>query len=788
MSRNRTVGGFLGGALVGLVLGCATPSLPPDEATTFITSQTIRRAQELYLHPDKIDQRMMVGALDRLERYFDSIRFDESDSGGTLWVGTERAYVPLDSDVDPESFRQSLGRALYFVEQHLGEEMPEDEDFDLEMLALQGALSSLDRYCTIFSGRSTEDFQIRFSGKLKGIGARIGRRDGQLIAVNVFPGSPAEKGGLRDGDAILYVDGDPTQPLTVSEAVGRIRGTAGTPVTLGIQREEEQMDLKIIRGEVRIPTVSTRLLSDGIGYARIETMSRSTVREFREKLQELNDLSGLVLDLRGNTGGSMRTATRLADLFLDDGTIVRVQDREDPESLLPRNRADAKPRVVFHLPTIILVDPATASAAEILAGALEQLDRVRLVGQETFGKGLVQRVVRLPGQKLLKLTVGEYLLADDRRIHEDGIEPEIVLFPVSSERLGRLARVPSDTLPYVRTHGEDDTFPIDVAEALLSHPPEAALADMRSRANQRIQEQLDEHDITWAGDTELPVEELSEELRIRAEPTRFLAGTPTTLHVSIQNPNAFAIPDVWVSLDAPAEHLSNKLVALGTVPPGEVVTGAIELTHPNGIAATEQPVTVNVASGAHPLQSEELVLQVTPQLPYVEIEVGRVSETEITVKVTNRGPFTLETIRLDVPGATRAIETLDPGSDVERGLRLSGDVENVSVTLLGPWARRRIDIPVPEDQVSVVPPEVLLERTGLLGRSNIRVRAISPEGLDNGWIVLNGQKQTYAEWQGESKGQLQTSLGQEEGPFDVVAHVETLTGVVVTEALHFTAN
>jgi C-terminal peptidase prc len=380
-TTERRVAGTLAWVLLaGIGLGCATPGLPPGEAASSVTAETIRRTQDLYLHPDRMDRRMMTGALDRLESRFDAVRFDEGDDGGVLWVGSARAYVPLDGSLEPERFQEALGRALSFVEQHLDEEITEDEDLDLEMLALQGALGALDRYSTIFSGQSTENFEIRFSGKLKGIGSRIGRRDGQLIAIKVFPGSPAEKAGLRDGDAMLYIDGDPTQPLTVSEAVGRIRGEAGSSLTLGILREDEQMDITIVRGEVRIPTVEARLLENGFGYAAIEAMSRSTVKEFREKVLGLGELSGLVLDLRGNTGGSMSTATRLADLFLAHRTIVRVVDRKDPESRSPRSRSRARPNVLFHLPVIVLVDPATASAAEIVSGALAPLPQVQLVG------------------------------------------------------------------------------------------------------------------------------------------------------------------------------------------------------------------------------------------------------------------------------------------------------------------------------------------------------------------------------------------------------------------------
>ncbi len=202
---------------LSLALACATPGLPDGPMAGTVTHSALKRTEEFYLYPERLDRRVMVGALDALENRFDSVRFD-ADSGadyGTLSVGDESVRVPLDSEFDAEHFEVVLGSALHFVESRLGVEANRDEDTSLELISLRGALNALDRYTTVFSGRGSQDFQIRFSGKLQGIGARIGRRDGHLVAVRVFPDSPAERAGVRDGDAILYIDGDPTRPLSV---------------------------------------------------------------------------------------------------------------------------------------------------------------------------------------------------------------------------------------------------------------------------------------------------------------------------------------------------------------------------------------------------------------------------------------------------------------------------------------------------------------------------------------------------------------------------------------------
>src|SRR5215831_8717828 len=230
-----------------VALGCATalvPALPKEEAPLKITGEALDQTDHLYLWPDRLDKRVLVGALDALEQRFDRVRFDVDDDGkaGVLEVNGAKVRVPLQEKFDPAEYREVLARALQFTKAHLDEEI--DPDDDLEHIALRGALGALDRYTTVFSGRGSEDFKIRFEGRLSGIGARLSRRDGDLIAVRVFPGSPAAKSGLRDGDAILSIDGDPTRPLSIEEAVDRIRGRADTVVALGVERSDPNTNAK----------------------------------------------------------------------------------------------------------------------------------------------------------------------------------------------------------------------------------------------------------------------------------------------------------------------------------------------------------------------------------------------------------------------------------------------------------------------------------------------------------------------------------------------------------------
>lgn len=755
----------------------APVALQQERAPTDLTLEALRRTQAFYLHPERIDGRMLSGALDALELRFDSVRFDEAT--GVLEVGRSRAVVPVWDGFELERFRSLLGRALYFVGAHLQEPLEEGET--LQLVALNGALAALDRYSTVFSGRGTEDFRIRFSGKLQGIGARIGRRDGHLTAVTVFPGSPAEKGGLKDGDALRTIDGDPTQPLSVGEAVGRIRGEPGSPVVLGVLRGERELDVSITRGEVAIPSVEAKLRESGVGYARIFSVSRATAREFRTKVQELGLIDGLILDLRGNSGGSMSASAQLADFFLSQSLIMRVVNRNrEPHN--PQSRRVANPDVIFHFPVTVLVDPMTASAAEILSGAIAPLERVHLMGQTTFGKGVIQQVMPMPGENLLKITVGEYLLSSDRVVHETGIDPDTELFPVPDSMLSRLAHVPEGAIPYIRQAGEDDTFPTEAAEILLSHAGPDPAAEIRQRALGGIAEQLVEHGIAFEPPRpELPGDILPLEVRVSAPDLR--AGEAGTVQIDVRNPNEVAIPNLWLAAEAPVAYLQNKLVALGTLPPGGLHSATLEVTPPEGLSAPEHPFDLYLASGSQPLQKEPVRLTVEARVPELVISVEPLPDQRIRVRVENRGEHGAGTFLIGVPGATRSFEALDPGASEEVELQLTANPDDVSVTLAGPWARRRIAIPIPSEATTVSPPALDVEPAELEGRPTVRITARDPGGLERAWLTLDGQKALYVAWGGEAEGSFGADLPT--GRAEVGVKIRTQSGVSVLDVREF---
>ncbi|HTO06525.1 MAG TPA: S41 family peptidase [Myxococcota bacterium] len=766
-----------------LAIGCATvPTLPTDEAPLKITDAAFQKTGSLYLWPERLDQRMLVGALDALEQRFDRVRFDVQGQEGVLEVNGASVRVPLDPKFDAEDYKDILARCLKFTSEHLDE--PIEPDDDLEHVALRGALGALDRFTTIFSGRGSEDFKIRFEGKLSGIGARLGRRDGDLIAVRVFPGSPAAKGGLRDGDAILSIDGDPTRPLSVEEAVDRIRGQADTVVALGVERGDEKkqkLAVTITRGEVMIPSVESKKLPGPghIGYAQVYQVSRETATEFRDRVGELGPIDGLVIDMRENTGGSMIAAAQLADLFLDSQLIVRTVMRPDLPTD-PRGSLFAHPQVLYHFPVVILVDPLTASAAEIISGALQSRSDVTLVGQKTFGKGLVQQVLELPDENLLKLTVAEYLLSGDRAINEKGIPPDVPLFPVAKASLAPLADVPAGAIPYLRGTGEEDSFPVDAGAVLLRKPRPEALAEVRKLAYQGIAADLAKFQVPWVAHRAEGDQPLPKPLEIKSSASSFRAGETGKLKLTVTNPNNFDIPDLWIALSGNAEYLDNQLAAMGTLKAGESRSGEFELTPPDGISVAHHPVDVLAASGDRPLGKQRIVLEVASRPVDLEIEVQRTSPDEARVRLTNKSAHRASSLTVAVPGATRSLEKLEPGATQDFDLPLPAQPKTISIAQIGPWAQRRVDVPIPAQSARYTLPEVVLDERP----TDVALRAHAAGGLRDGWIALDGQKKALAGFEGKSEAELDVPIAA--GEHDLVAKVETSDGVSIFDLRRLT--
>ena len=290
--------------------------------------------------------------------------------------------------------------------------------------AIDGMLQALgDPYSSYYYNYSTlEDY---LQGSFEGIGATVSKESGQLTVVSPIKGSPAEQAGIKSGDIILEIDGEPTDDLTVTEAVMKIRGPKGTTVTLVIQHEGEStpVEMQIVRDEITEPSIDYKPLSDNIGYIQIAYFADHTVSEFETALNDAIDdeCTGLILDLRGNPGGYLDVVADIADEFLDSGIILY----EATDSLeIIRDWAANPGGLATDIPLAVLVDGSSASGSEVLAGALQDHGRAVIIGTQTFGKGSVDSTYELQDGSALYLTTARWLTPDKHLIEGIGITPD----------------------------------------------------------------------------------------------------------------------------------------------------------------------------------------------------------------------------------------------------------------------------------------------------------------------------------------------------------------------------
>jgi len=303
-------------------------------------------------------------------------------------------------------------------------DLPNEEEMTYG--AIRGAINTLDDPFTGFiEPRVAAINREDDTGTFEGIGAYVSMQDGQLMIVSTFKDQPAEQAGLRRGDIVLQVDDTPIENMSIYEAISLIRGPANTPVRLTVLREGmEAFEVEIVRAHIDIPVVEWEMLEDGIAYVSLFDFSSDATLKLEEALREAlaQDPSGLVLDLRGNPGGWLNEAIMTAGLFLPQGEVVVIERYKDADPEILRTPNDP---VVPDLPMAILVDGGSASASEIVAGALQDYDRAVLIGQQTFGKGSVQWPHELSNGAELRVTVARWFTPNDRAIHGEGLEPDI---------------------------------------------------------------------------------------------------------------------------------------------------------------------------------------------------------------------------------------------------------------------------------------------------------------------------------------------------------------------------
>ncbi len=351
----------------------------------------------------------------------------ETESGAKQQIEAEE--LPLD---ELRTFTQVFAKIK-------NDYVQEINDRELLENAIRGMLEGLDPHSAYLDKSAYTDLQEGTSGEFGGLGIEVGMEDGFVKVISPIDDTPAQKAGVEAGDLIIRLDDVPVKGMALNDAVKSMRGKPGTDITLTIIRNGADKPLKIVitRAIIKVKSVRSRTLEPGLGYLRISQFQAHTGEDMRRELEKLktdnnNNLDGLILDLRNNPGGVLGAAVAVSDMFLEKGLIVYTEGRVKDSKM----KFSAKPAdIISKAPLIVLVNGGSASASEIVAGALQDHHRAIIMGEKTFGKGSVQTILPLNNESALKLTTARYYTPSGRSIQASGIIPDIIIDKVKVERL-----------------------------------------------------------------------------------------------------------------------------------------------------------------------------------------------------------------------------------------------------------------------------------------------------------------------------------------------------------------
>lgn len=604
--------------------------VPYDLTRLTAVNETLKKIKSKYVDPERVDpQQMFINALNQVQREVAPIivLHDENSPSVRVRVDTEEKEFRVDNVQGPWDVSARLREVFEFLQQHL-----KDSDVKLEEIeyaACNGMLQTLDPHSVFLSPEAYAEMSMSTSGHFGGLGIVIAIRDQMLTVMRPMPGTPAANAGLKRLDRITKINNESTLNMPLDDAVERLRGKPGSEVTVWIAREGKGgwtgvKPFKLIRESIRIESVRSEALGGGVGYVRLEQFQSSTADELDEALTKLKKgpegLKGLVLDLRGNPGGLLDQAAQVADKFLRRGVIVSTVGHSEGREEKRAAAAGTEP----NYPIVVLVDGSSASASEIVSGALKNHERAVLVGQTTFGKGSVQLVFsQVAGDAALKLTIAQYLTPGDISIQGVGVTPDIELDPMTADalemdlfrseerlrerdlnkslassgprntdrpwttlryNLPESERAEMRELGYVRDEFYLD-FPIRFARDLVSHMPEGMRRSEQLEATRELidREQaeqikavardLSQMNIDWAAPSKGPAAVGPEDLQVVVSSDRSndtaTAGEPMALKVSITNRGKVPAHQVRAVTKSDNPQFDEREFVLGKIMPGE---------------------------------------------------------------------------------------------------------------------------------------------------------------------------------------------------------------------------
>lgn len=629
-------GGLWRGFEPALAVTGPAAKAPYDLTRLEAVNETLKMVRDKYVDPDRVRPReMFLSALNYVQRDVAQVIVlaNGDPNEVTVRVENNEKKFRVDNIQGPWDVSARLREVFAFLQKHLrGTEV---DLRDVEYAACNGMLHTLDPHSVFLSPDAYKEMNVSTSGAFGGLGIVISIRDQMLTVMNPMPDTPAGRSGIKRHDRIVKINGESTLNMPLDDAVRRLRGEPGTPVTVWIVREgdggwKEPRPFELKREVIKVRSVEYRPLDNGVGYVRLKQFQATSYSELEAALDDLRSrgpIRGLVLDLRGNPGGLLDQAARIADKFLTDGVIVStVGASEGREEKRAKGPGTEPP-----YPIVVLVNGHSASASEIVAGALKNHDRAVIVGETSFGKGSVQLVFPdVTGEKAaLKLTIAQYLTPGDVSIQGVGVTPDIELDPMTVDELEMDLTVQKDGLrerdlsahlsnsraaggkplevvryqltsverEQLRERGgdiDDDfalDFPIRFARDLAGRmPPKTprleqlrAVHDFIAEAGKeelnKVAAELGKLGVDWAAppDGARGVPELEVSIETDRKGNEVTAGQPMELRVTVKNNGKQPVFRVRGTTESDNPYFSGKELIFGKVAPGQSKTAKAPL-------------------------------------------------------------------------------------------------------------------------------------------------------------------------------------------------------------------
>lgn len=439
-----------------------------------VFNRVVLLVKEQYVEPERIKPReLLVASLEAVEKRVPEVLIDKPNGDSlAVVVGKERRTFFLDDLTSLWELSFKLRDVFRFLETRMSDEVDRQE---VEYAAVNGMLAKLDPHSVLLEPRYSKEMKLNTKGEFGGLGIVISVRDGFLTVISPIDGTPAAQAGILAQDRIVKIGKESTINMGLDEAVERLRGKPGTEVVIWVTRKglDEPKEYTIVRAIIKVESVTHELLDNKYGYVKLKQFQGRTAQDVSEAVQAMTkeaggSLAGVILDLRNNPGGLLDQAVEVSNLFLQDGVIVVTQEggvHGERREIRAMQRPDK-----IQMPVVVLVNGGSASASEIVSGAIKNRGRGLIIGDQTFGKGSVQQLYDFPDGSSLKLTIGQYLTPGDESIQSVGITPDLAIRPVLASKKETL-----NVFPDQSTREQDLARHLDDSR-VMSRKPEIELS------------------------------------------------------------------------------------------------------------------------------------------------------------------------------------------------------------------------------------------------------------------------------------------------------------------------